>query len=173
MLFTCSWDWTCNLLLISQKHFSTQSLYPLHFVSRWIWAWSLSGSNSQFSFSWTCCHVKIKEHSLPIAKGERIRYIHSQGEMKRKQPYLWFDPSKYIYIMCVWVCVYVRLPTLPHKQDSRQDEYLSVAYIYIYIYIYIYHHHVVPPPRISLTLSRHSSLSFIASGRSLGLHPLS
>ena len=40
------------------------------------------------------------------------------------------------------------------------------------IYIYIYHH-VVPPARISLTLSRHFSLSFIASGRSSGLHPVS
>ena len=46
------------------------------------------------------------------------------------------------------------------------------AYIYIYIYIYIYHHHVVPLARISLTLSRHFSLSFIASGRTLGLHPV-
>ena len=34
-------------------------------------------------------------------------------------------------------------------------------------------HHVVPPVRISLTLSRHFSLSFIASGRSSGLHPVS
>ena len=29
-----------------------------------------------------------------------------------------------------------------------------------------HHHHIMPPARISLTLSRHSSLSFIASGRS-------
>ena len=36
-----------------------------------------------------------------------------------------------------------------------------------------HHHHVVPPARISLTLSRHFSLSFISSGRSSGLHPLS
>ena len=36
-----------------------------------------------------------------------------------------------------------------------------------------HHHHVVPQARISLTLSRHSSLSFIASGRSSGLHPVS
>ena len=35
------------------------------------------------------------------------------------------------------------------------------------------HHHVVPPAWISLTLSRHFSLSFIASGRSSGLHPVS
>ena len=35
------------------------------------------------------------------------------------------------------------------------------------------HHHVVSPARISLTLSLHVSLSFIASGRSSGLHPVS
>ena len=35
------------------------------------------------------------------------------------------------------------------------------------------HHHVVPLARISLTLSRHFSLSFIASGKSSGLHPVS
>ena len=36
-----------------------------------------------------------------------------------------------------------------------------------------HHHHVVPLARISLTLSRHFSLSFFASGRSSGLHPVS
>ena len=36
-----------------------------------------------------------------------------------------------------------------------------------------HHHHVVPLARISLTLSRHFSLSFIASGRSSGLHSVS
>ena len=36
-----------------------------------------------------------------------------------------------------------------------------------------HHHHVVSLSRISLTLSRHFSLSFIASGRSSGLHPVS
>ena len=36
-----------------------------------------------------------------------------------------------------------------------------------------YHHQVVPLARISLTLSRHFSLSSIASGRSSGLHPVS
>ena len=35
------------------------------------------------------------------------------------------------------------------------------------------HHHVTPSARISLTLSRHSSLSSIASGRPPGLHPVS
>ena len=36
-----------------------------------------------------------------------------------------------------------------------------------------HHHHVVLQARISLTLSRHFSLSFIAFGRSSGLHPIS
>ena len=36
-----------------------------------------------------------------------------------------------------------------------------------------HHHHVVPLAQISLTLSRHFSLSFIASGRSSSLHPVS
>ena len=44
---------------------------------------------------------------------------------------------------------------------------------YIYIYIYHHHHHVTLVARISLTLSRHSSLSFIALGRSSGQHPVS
>ena len=51
------------------------------------------------------------------------------------------------------------------------------SYIYIYIYIYIYHHHhhhhIALVARISLTLSRHSSLSFTALGRSSGQHPVS
>ena len=36
-----------------------------------------------------------------------------------------------------------------------------------------HHNHVVPLVQISLTLSRHFSLSFIASGRSSGLHLVS
>ena len=36
-----------------------------------------------------------------------------------------------------------------------------------------HHRHVVPQARICLTLSRHFSLSFISSGRSSGLHPVS
>ena len=36
-----------------------------------------------------------------------------------------------------------------------------------------HYHHVVPLARISLTLSCHFSLSFIAFGRSTGLHPVS
>ena len=45
------------------------------------------------------------------------------------------------------------------------------THTHLYIYIYICHyHHVMPLARISLTLSCHFSLSFIASCRSSGLH---
>ena len=41
------------------------------------------------------------------------------------------------------------------------------------LYHHHHHHHIVLAARISLTLSRHSSLSFIALGRSSGQHPVS
>ena len=41
------------------------------------------------------------------------------------------------------------------------------------IFMTKYHHHIVLAARISLTLSRHSSLSFIALGRSSGQQPVS
>ena len=56
---------------------------------------------------------------------------------------------------------------------------MKYSWFYQYFNVYIYniyhhhHHHVVLVARISLTLSRHFSLSFIASGRSSGLHPVS
>ena len=51
---------------------------------------------------------------------------------------------------------------------------IFITHTHTYIYIYIYHHHrVVPLAFISLTLSRHFSLSFTASGRSSGLHSIS
>ena len=43
----------------------------------------------------------------------------------------------------------------------------------IYHLVISTNHHVVLLARISLTLSRHFSQSFIASGRSSGLHPVS
>ena len=60
----------------------------------------------------------------------------------------------------------------PLSVPSNKWVYI-IWYEYI-IYIYIYHHHHdVQFAQISLTLSRHPSLSFIASGRSSRLHPVS
>ena len=49
-----------------------------------------------------------------------------------------------------------------------------LGYLSLTFTIFSHHHHdVVLVARISLTLSRHFSLSFIASGRSSGQHPVS
>ena len=44
---------------------------------------------------------------------------------------------------------------------------------YDIVQMYHHHHHLALVARISLTLSRHSSLSFITLGRSSGQHPVS
>ena len=58
------------------------------------------------------------------------------------------------------------------KNNFFQWLQVNLKYIYIHLYMY-HHHHVVPLARMSLTLSRHFSLSFIAFGRSSELHPVS
>ena len=49
----------------------------------------------------------------------------------------------------------------------------NTVYYQFLLWYHHHHHHVVPLARISLTLSRNFSPSFIASGRSSGLHPVS
>ena len=59
------------------------------------------------------------------------------------------------------------------KEAFRLPSTMVANFIYIYIYHHHHHHHVVLVAPISLTLSRHFSLSFIASRRSSGQHPIS
>ena len=72
------------------------------------------------------------------------------------------------------------------KYDQNFLFHLCIFFLFLYFTTYLtdhfsfisdsntyYHHHVMPPAQISLTLYRHFSLSFIASGRSSGLHPVS
>ena len=49
----------------------------------------------------------------------------------------------------------------------------NIASVSIYHHHHHHHHHIVLAARISLTLPRHSSLSFIALGRSSGQQPVS
>ena len=60
---------------------------------------------------------------------------------------------------------------LPIK-EIQKNICINIDKKILYIYIY-HHHHIALVARISLTLSRHSSLSFIALGRSSGQHPVS
>ena len=62
--------------------------------------------------------------------------------------------------------------------EIRWSVCISKSHAWNYITVQIdnyhhHHHHVVLVARISLTLSRHFSLSFIASGMSSGQHPVS
>ena len=59
---------------------------------------------------------------------------------------------------------------LPLRMASR----FTFFFFFLFFKVHPHpHHDVLPLARISLTLSRHFSLSFIASGSSLGLHPVS
>ena len=71
------------------------------------------------------------------------------------------------------------LPSLPGSLWPKvvaPDRVLSMGQCWTELFeieLFICHHHVMPLARISLTLSRHFSLSFIASGMSSGLHLVS
>ena len=58
------------------------------------------------------------------------------------------------------------------KQSEMQTAW-SRIWTLVVNFIPYDHHHIALVARISLTLSRHSSLSFIALGRSSGQHPVS
>ena len=65
-------------------------------------------------------------------------------------------------------------PPPPKKIEHTTLLHIKISFRWwIFYFENHHHHHVVPPARISLTLSHHFSLSFIASGRSSGLHPVS
>ena len=60
-----------------------------------------------------------------------------------------------------------------HSQIWRCEIDIYVKNVHKCTYAYHHHHHHVLVARISLTLSRHFSLSFIASSKSSGQHPVS
>ena len=87
-----------------------------------------------------------------------------------------------LQIFCVHVCLYFSICIIVSIhffvcKHIHQCIYICVC-MYVCMYacyiVYTHHHHDdMPPAWMSLTLPRHSSLSFIASGRSSGLHPIS
>ena len=80
------------------------------------------------------------------------------------QKHFYFKLFKQLYVT-IWLSVNT---VLMSKTVLFQIIQLSIS-----TQFKCHHHHVVPPAQISLTLSRHFSLSFIAFGRSSGLHPVS
>ena len=61
---------------------------------------------------------------------------------------------------------------LDNDPNLQYSIYTTIFFSHQYEHVH-YHHHVVPQAWTSLTLSRHFSLSFIASGRSSGPHSIS
>ena len=101
-----------------------------------------------------------------------------------------FLPIIFFHFKCETVLFYLKIGTylvlplegwrvLPTCWDRVTVNYCPCCTVICWFmqkYTYIYHHHhhhIVLAARISLTLSRHSSLSFIALGRSSGQQPVS
>ena len=82
--------------------------------------------------------------------------------------------------MCIRCIIFSDFSTKNLQVEIIHEKYIfDVFSVYTPDYIHdkmiesYHHHHVILLAWISLTLSRHFSLSFIASGRSSGLHPVS
>ena len=113
-------------------------------------------------------------------------------EQLSKRRFLLKDLEKFTFSPCYW------RKNLKNSQDKRMPVQFGLGFLRDKVYVlkitfthafpllfyqkcqsfhhhhhHHHHHHVVPPARISLTLSRHFSISFITSGRSSGLHPIS
>ena len=93
---------------------------------------------------------------------------------------MWADQQELIYISSVRIELLCNWDDLPRVIDDgtggRESvwEIRVVSMTWWWSWCYIYrHHHIALVARISLTLSHHSSLSFITLGRSSGQHPVS
>ena len=86
--------------------------------------------------------------------------------------FIWWGKKILIY----WRCGYRKIIWMGKGSHSRSKVGIFDLFPTRYIEtsdIHHHHHHIALVARISLTLSRHSSLSFIALGRSSGQHPVS
>ena len=110
---------------------------------------------------------------LSVLLNMSIRFSLSLYSNARAPTHTHTHTHLYIYrYVCVCVCLSMRM----HIYTLRYLYIYMCVCVYKYIYMHMHHHHhhhVVLLARISLTLSRHFSLSFIAFGRSSGLHSVS
>ena len=108
-------------------------------------------------------HTFLWQHFFPRLKQNFIAYRSSKvSDCFFEIHQLWQWGFSRVYSNCCCSCSFeaeiIKIGQSSHKMYSHYHHH---------------HHHVVPPAWISLTLSRHFSLSFIASGRYPWLHPVS
>ena len=93
-----------------------------------------------------------------------MRVLSIKVPIRKKSGNLFNDPC---ICVCLWigVCIFMFV-------CMDVCVFMNIC-VCMCVWLYHHHHHIMLVARISLTLSRHSSLSFIALGRSSGQHPVS
>ena len=102
---------------------------------------------------WFALSLTVKLFSL-THRQDSLRCYHFRPELVKFLCHSRLAFSLYVLSASMWC---IRIVVVTQRQPGKNH----------------HHHRVVPLARISLTLSRHFSLSFIAFGRSSGLHPVS
>ena len=136
--------------------------------TRWLdqWVESWRWTNSQ--------HRKIVSLSPPVENlnlKKVIKVSHLNQESRQCFVFFWF-----LYVSTLWTFLHIRIFHVliygyVKSDDNRRRKWTQISAFKSCHHHH--HHHVVPVARISLTLSRHFSLSCITSGRSSVLHPVS
>ena len=108
-----------------------------------------------------CEDTGCSPEDLPEAMNDREKWRERVRDIRASSTTWWWSSSS--------------SSSLYNINDSIQNYSFicTVKWFQLLLYHHHHHHHVMLVARISLTLSRHFSLSFIASGRSSGQHPVS
>ena len=84
--------------------------------------------------------------------------------------------SRIVMYSLALICLSHQICSTPEDEKALRSiipPFTCLTVTFLHYHHHHHYHHVVPLARISLTFSRHFSLSFIASGLSSGLHPVS
>ena len=111
---------------------------------------------------WSIPYVSVA--FFPSLKQNFIAYRSSKG---------YWRPDCIFEIHQLWQSGFSRVYSNSCRSSSFEPEIIKIGQSSHKMYSNHHHHHVVTLARISLTLSCHFSLSFIASGWSSRLHPIS
>ena len=182
-----------------QFSISTQFSMSTRFSSIWL---RIPQSSSITGTSPSDCLVLYTGHSLgmggglPVCRGA-VGVFYSSNRLDNSYVLLssnlcfvfssFFPPSVFLLVLLIYLfCSTCEMATgltvrrnngvltrqTNDQQPTHRVDYFILSTLFLLNHHH-HHHHVAPPARISLTISRHFSLSSIASGRSSGLHPVS